>query len=212
MPLIEVDDVIASALRDNNVRFTDRTAALAPTNEAAQTLHKMLASAETRPEALRLLKKLNPDAVIPEIDAAAPVNAQIDALRKEFSDYREAVEKERKDAEQRRREAEATDTVSKGRTWLRRDKKLDDEGVTSVEKIMQELGVPNYEVAYNHWAAQQPPAPDPLPQSTIGRNLDWFKAEEDQPDHQLMLKDPIAWRRQEVLKTLQTIRSGQAAA
>lgn len=211
MPLIEVDDIIASALRDNNVRFTDRTSALRPAAEAAAAWEKMLAG-PNRLEALSLFKKTFPDVPVPEIDAAKPVNDQIEALRKEFADYRETIEKERTENETRRRESEATDTVSRGRTWLRRDKKLDDEGVAAVEKVMQDIGMPNYEVAFNHWHAQQPPEPAVLPQSTIGRSLDWFKTQENQPDHALMLKDPLAWRRQEIVKTLQAIRSGDQAA
>lgn len=212
MPLIEVDDVVATALRDNSVKFTDRTSELAPTTQAAAAWSKIISGAETRTDALRLFKKAFPDIPVPEIDARAPVDDAIAALRKEFDDYKDTVKKEREDALEKRREAEALDTVSKGRSWLRRDKKLDDEAVGQVETMMQELGIPNYEVAHSHWLSKQPRQPDVMPNSTIGRSLDWFKAQDDQPDHAAMLKDPIAWRNKEIVKTLQAIRSGEMAA
>ena len=212
MPLIEVEDVVATALRDNQVKFTDRTAEIAPAAQAAAAWNKILNGADTRTDLLKLFKKAFPDVPVPEIDAATPRDEQIAAIRKELDDYKAEVAKEKEDARQKGREADALDTVSKGRSWLRRDKKLDDESVKAVEDMMQELGIPNYEVAYSHWHAQQPPAPDQLPASTIGRSLDWFMAQENQPDHALMLKDPVAWRRQEIGKTLQAIRSGEIAA
>ena len=212
MPLIEVDDVVATALRDNSVKFTDRTSELAPTTQAAAAWQKIISGSETRTDALRLFKKAFPDIPVPEIDARAPVDDAIAALRKEFDDYRADVQKERDDAKKARDDAAATDTVSKGRTWLRREKKLDDEAVKQVETMMIDLGIPNFEVAFSHWRAQQPAQPDVLPNSTIGRSLDWFKAQEDQPDHAAMLKDPIAWRNKEIVKTLQAIRSGEMTA
>lgn len=212
MPLIEVDDVVATALRDNNVKFSDRTSELAPTAQAAAAWQKIVSGAETRGDALRLFKKAFPDIPVPEIDARAPVDDAIAALRKEFDDYKEGVQKERDEAKKAREESAAHDTVSRGRTWLRREKKLDDDGVKAVEDMMTNLGIPNYEVAFSHWHAQQPKQPDLLPSSTLGRSLDWFKAQEDQPDHQAMLKDPIAWRNKEIVKTLQAIRSGEMAA
>lgn len=212
MPLIEVDDVVAGALRDNSVKFTDRTAELAPTAQAAAAWSKIISGSETRNDALKLFKKAFPDIPVPEIDARAPVDDAIAALRKEFDDYKAGVEKDKEDAKTRARESDALDMVSKGRTWLRREKKLDDESVTQVETMMQDLGIPNYEVAFSHWHAKQPAQPDVLPNSTIGRSLDWFKAQEDQPDHAAMLKDPIAWRNKEIVKTLQAIRSGEMTA
>jgi hypothetical protein len=212
MPLVEVEDNVLAALREHKIAHTDRTAQIAPTAQAAAEWQKILGNAETRPEGLRLWKKLNPDAVIPELDAAKPYDDRLSAFEKKFDDFLTAQTTEREEAAKKRAEADANDTVSKGRSWLRGQKKLDDEGVKGVEDIMTEFGIPNYEVAYSHWHAQQPPEPATLPQSTIGRDLNWFKAQENQPDHALMLKDPVGWRRQEIMKTLQGIRSGEIAA
>jgi hypothetical protein len=211
MPLLEVDEIVLKALRDNNIAHVDRTAALAPTAEAAAAWQKVLNSTETRGEALRLWKKLHPEAVIPELDAARPVNDAMSAITKRLDDWEAAQAKREEETETRRREADALDTVSKGRTWLRRERRLDDEAVSGVEEIMKTKGIADYEAAFDHWKAKQPADPTPLPHSTLGRGLDWFKAQEDKPDHALMLKDPIAWRRQEVVRTLQGIRSGEMA-
>src|SRR5262245_24154780 len=135
MPLIEVEDVVATALRDNQVKFVDRTAEITPTAQAAAAWQKIVNGAETRTEALKLFKKAYPDIPVPEIDAAVPRDEAIAALRKEFDDYKDGIEKEKEAAHQKRRENDALDTVSKGRSWLRREKKLDDESVGQVETM-----------------------------------------------------------------------------
>ena len=68
MPLIEVEET----------DFQNSSA-------AKQLLDKFAANPKLRPKLLGLIKELNPDAAIPEIDAAAPLREELDALRKEVS-------------------------------------------------------------------------------------------------------------------------------
>lgn len=210
MPLIEVEDAVLAALRDNGVKFGDKTAASASAAEARAAVDKLLAGPD-RLEFLKLYKKTYPDAAVPELDAAKPVLDKVDAIAKEFSEYKASVEKEKEDRETARRERTAHDTVSKGRTWLRQEKKLAQEAVDDVEKLMQEEGIPNYAVAFNHWKASQPPDPEQLPSSVVNRSLDWFKVSEEQPDHKKMLEDPMGWRRNQIHKILTEERQKTAA-
>lgn len=210
MPLIEVEDSVIAALAQNGIQYTDAKGKITKAAEIEAAFAK-LTSGPQRTQFLKLYKEAYPDAVVPELDAAKPVMDEMSALRKEFTDFVESTKKKEEDQVKASRESAASRTVSDGRGWLRRDKKLDDEGVTAVEKVMQDLGVPNYEVAFNHWKASQPPDAQTFDTNYGGRNLDWFK-EDDRPDVQLLMKDPLAFRRKETGKVLQEIREGRLNA
>ena len=210
MPLIEVEDDVLNALSTNGVRFADARGRLAKAAEIEAAFNK-IQSGPKRMEFLRLYKETFPDAIVPEIDAAKPVLDDMAAMRKEMQDFIEGQKTEREERIKTEREAAAGATVSDGRRWLRREKKLDDDGVTAIEKVMQDLGIPNYEVAFNHWRASQPPDPTPLESNYSSRSLDWFK-EDERPDVQLLMKDPMAYRRKETGKVLQEIREGRLNA
>src|SRR6266851_4486468 len=113
MPIIEIDDQYAAELAKLSIPARDRTADFKSAFEYEQ-MYREIVNGPNRPEQLRLLKKQYPNLPIPEIDAAAPVNAEIEALRKEFTDYRETVKKESEERETARRESAAKDTVSQG--------------------------------------------------------------------------------------------------
>ncbi len=212
MPIVEIEDNVLAAFVQNGVQFKDASDRMKRGADLEAAWNKLLAG-PNRVQVLEAYKLAYPEAVVPELDAAKPLMSEIEKLRKEMQDDKDARaaadEKRRNDA----REASANDTVSKGRTWLRGEKKLDDEGVTAVEKIMLDEGIQNYAVAFNHWKALQPPDPEPLP-STYGgaRSLDWFKVEEDRPDTKLLINDPKAFQRRETGKVLQEIRDGKLAA
>jgi hypothetical protein len=211
MALIEVEDQIIAALAQNGIKYTDASGKIAKGAEVEAAWQKLL-SGPDRLTVLQAYKRAYPNASVPEIDAAAPVNDAVAAIRKEFDEYRAAADKEKEETRAKAREEAANGTVAKGRQWLRGDKKLDDDGVTAVEKVMQDLGVPNYEVAFNHWRASQPADPEQLPSSWAGRSLDWFREQEDRPDLELLRKDPMAYRRKETGKVLAEIREGKFAA
>lgn len=212
MPFIEVDDAIAAAMAKEGLQFKDASAHIKKGAELEAAWTKLL-SGPQRQTVLKAYKEAFPDAVVPELDAAAPLNADIAALRKEFDDYREGVKKADEERRSKRREESAQNTVADGRRWLRTEKKLDDEGEKAVEQIMQDKGIADYEVAYHHWKAQQSPEPTSLPSAYGGaRSLDWFKTEESRPDTKLLLSDPRGFQRSETGKVLQEIREGKLAA
>lgn len=211
MPFIEVDDAIAAAMAKEGLQFKDASAHIKKGQEFEAAWSKMLAS-DQRDSVLAAYKKVFPDAVLPT-DFTAPVKDEVAALKKEFDEYRESVKKAEDDRRENRRKESAERTVADGRKWLRTEKKLDDEGEKAVEQIMQDKGIADYEVAYHHWKAQQPPEATPLPSAYGGaRSLDWFKAEESRPDTKLLLSDPRAFQRNETGKVLQEIREGKLAA
>lgn len=212
MPLVEIEDDVLKALSTNGIQFKDAGDRVKRATEVEAAWNKLL-SGPNRTQMLKAYKEAYPDAVVPELDAAAPITAEVSRVEKKFDDWVEAQKKEADERREKNREEAANSTVAKGRTWLRADKKLDDEGVTAVEQIMQEHGIPNYEVAFNHWNANRPPDAEPLPSAYGGaRSLDWFKVEEERPDTKLLINDPKAFQRRETGKVLQEIREGKLAA
>jgi len=191
----------------NGIKYTDRTA---DHRTAQQIIDRVraLESGPKRQEYLRLLKEQFPDLTIPEIDAAKPVLNEVAELRKMFSDHVEGLKKEREERETKERESAAEKTVTQGRSWLRSKQKLDDEGVAAVEKLMTDRSVADYEAGYLLWQKDRPPAPVDLPNTTLGNSLDWFKAEENRPDKDLLLKDPLLYRKQRSGQILHDLRAG----
>jgi len=211
MALIEIEDSIAAELAKNGIRYTDASTTYKGARESQAALAKIMGGPQ-RMEFLKLYKAAFPDAVVPELDAAAPVNDAVAALAKEFSDYKARVEEKETEREKKLREESASQTVANGRKMLRTDKKLDDEGVDAVEKIMLKHGIQDYEVAFKVFNADREPDPQQLPSSWAGRSLDWFEKQENKPDQELLLKDPAAFKRQEIGKVLAEARAGKLAA
>lgn len=209
MPLIEIEDQYLSALAQQGVRYTDAT----PKAQRMAQLEKAftdLNGGEHRHDWLALLEKQYPELKHPELHH--PAISKVNELEAKLAKMEEErLERERK-AEEEARTSAAHKTVAEGRTWLRRQKQLDDEGVEAIEKLMQEHQIPNYEIAYNHWSATQPPPPIDLPSAYGGPSLDWFKADESQPDGQLLLKDPEAFKVKERAKVMNELRAARLRA
>jgi hypothetical protein len=210
MPLIEVDEITHRALAENGIKFADASDRLKKAAEIETTFIDLTSDPRTRPELARLLKLKYPDKSVPDVDLAAPIVEKVDGIQKKLDEWVAEQAKKEEERETKAREAAAHDTVSKGRSWLRRERKLDEDGIEAVETVMKDLGIPNYEVAFNHWKAQQPAEPQvDLPSSYARSRLDWFTPEEDQPDKKLLLQDPLAYRAKRTEQVLRDFRSGK---
>jgi len=207
MPLYEVDDATAAAMAANGIKYQDRTQDHQAARAIIERVQKM-ESGSNRAEYLRLLKKQFPDLTIPEIDAAVPVVASVEALAKRFDDYLTEQKTQRDERDKKEREESANKTVAQGRGWLRSKQKLDEDGVKAVEEMMTDRGIPDYEAGFHLWRANQPPPAVDLPSNNLGRSLDWFKADENEPDKALLLKDPLAYRSKRAGQILSQIRAG----
>lgn len=89
---------------------------------------------ETREEFLRLAKKILPDTPIPEIDAK-------DQISKVLNEERE----HRKKLEEKIQEREIMDKIEKERSFIKSKYSLSDDDVASVEKLMVEKSIPNFQ-------------------------------------------------------------------
>jgi hypothetical protein len=141
MPQVEVDE--AQYLANLNV---------------VKAVDAMLKHPEARKLVLTAQKKVNPNASIPEIDAAAPIESAVGAVRKEFEDFKAAQAKKEDEAETKRR----TDAFSA--EWARQKKEIADqrglteEGLKMIEDHATKEGIPNFRAAANDWFSLHPPS------------------------------------------------------
>jgi hypothetical protein len=125
-------------------------------------VNNMLAHPEARKLLLRASKIQDPAANIPEIDAAAPVLTEVDALKKALAEDKAERKAEREAEAQERAMAQARATVASQKQRLR-EQGWRDEGIEEIEKFATERGVPDLEIAASHWEKLHPPSEPATP-------------------------------------------------
>lgn len=102
-----------------------------------------LKNPKTRTTLLGVQKILNPDAVIPELDAADGVMRQVKAVEDKLDGFMtKLTERDARD-EDSRRTAELQGRVAKGQEYLRGNG-YNEDGVKKVEELMLQEGVASY--------------------------------------------------------------------
>lgn len=147
MPLVEVDEGEVAAGR-----------------EAVGMLKKML-TGKTRLAALKLVKELEPERAIPELDAATAAEAAVGATREADEAFRKEVrdqlaelktglevDKTSRDVDQR---------IAQGRALLARQGWSEAE-IPKIEARMTELGLTDYKAASLLYERENTPAPEPV--------------------------------------------------
>ena len=134
-------------------------------------------NAEARKLFLSSKKIARPNEPIPEIDAAAPIRADIDEMKKMLADEKKAREEERKAAEAARAQNEFESRWDKQRATLR-DSGWLAEGIEKVEKFAHERTIPDLEAAAALYEKLNPPA---APTEPMGRSfMDVFNPNPDE--------------------------------
>lgn len=135
---------------------------------AKAVLDRLGANPKTRRRLLEVVKEFNPDAAIPELDAAAPLEAKIGEMEK-------ALESKLSALENKLSEREATDSftssIEKERKKLRKAG-WDDEAIGKIEKLMETEGFVNYAAAVALYEKSLPKAKQ---EETLGADFvkDW---------------------------------------
>jgi hypothetical protein len=203
MPLVEIEDTELQ-------RLQQEAAASAPYR---QVWGKVLAS-KNKLKALELAREEFPDLPIPELDtakaAAQPILDQIEAMKKEHQEYREAVEAREKERAEREKETAVKSTIASSRRKLKSEG-WDDEGIEKIETLMQERGIGDYDVAAAYVRSQLP-APSPLVHAYEGKDLNWFNPAEGEPDHKLLMDNPSRFKGDMVKKFFTDRAAGNKAA
>ena len=122
-----------------------------------RTVNAMLANKDARKLLLQARKAADPNAVIPEIDAAAPVQSELAEMRRYMEEDRAQRAAEKAEREQAAKLGEFQRDWNKQKSKLRKDG-WGDEGIDEIEKHAQERGIFDLEVAAAHWEKLHPPA------------------------------------------------------
>jgi len=131
----------------------------AASQQAVQALQKMLGHAGARQLVLQAQKLVNPDLAIPEIDAAAPVMAELNTLK-------ESIEADKKAAaEAKAEEANAAKVEKFAAEWAGGRKKAEaagytEEGIGQLESYMEAHGIADHEIAMPSFEKKNP-LPEP---------------------------------------------------
>jgi hypothetical protein len=133
---------------------------------------------------------------------------QFSGVTKKIDDFIEAQNKEREErkADEARRELEGR--WARGRAELR-EAGYNDEGIASVEKLMEQEGVPSHKAAA---ALHEKLHPPPEPVVAGGSRWNWFdrnaEAENDTAYNALMNGDDEGWLARSIPAALKEVRGG----
>ena len=172
---------------------------------AKALLDKFYTNPKTKQKLLSLVKDLNPDAPIPELDIQSSLKAELDAFRSEVG----GTVKELKEAlttDKRNREVDTL--ISRERAKLRKDG-WDDEGISKIEKVMEERGVVDYDMAAA-FVEKQMPKPESVNNGYLADN-GWNIAApaDDDTTHKGWLANPRKQSQIEVQKFFSELRAGR---
>lgn len=151
--------------------------------ELAELLLELNNNPATRDATLRLIKKVRPNAPIPEIDNADAVTA----LRAEFDEKFQLQET-------RFREKDLTRALNEKRTAVKEKFNLGDDDITEVEKLMTDGKIVDYDAAAEHLSLQRRMSvPTPARRERVkpfeGIDIAAFQADPEGAALDLMYKD-----------------------
>lgn len=190
---------------------------LAANTQLRDYVAKLMSKPESRRKMQEAQKLLNPDTVIPELDAAQPVLQAVQAVEKRFDDYR----KEQEEKETKRTKDEQ-DNALKGK-WSRGQSAAEQagykgDGLKKLEEFMQEKGIFDHELAIPAFERIHPPAQAAIPNGSMGQWNFFEQPKEDEGGDKFMKammeskgEDDSALRAV-INQTLSDDRSGRRAA
>lgn len=147
MPMIEMDETQYAEVRS-----------------VYDMVQGMMKNPKSRKLVLQARKEADPDASIPEIDAVAPVRAEISSFQEELAATRKELAQDKADREEAKRLSGLTNQWDKGRSRLRADG-YTDEGITAIEDLMEKEGIANHEAGAAYYDRLHP-QPEPVAPSS----------------------------------------------
>ncbi len=153
-------------------------AALQRVNKFAESA---LGNPKTRADMLRIQKTLNPDAVIPELDATESVMSVVKSLKDEIAADREARKKEADTEAETRRNATLAAKMQAGQEFLAK-KGYNADGIKKIEDLMLAENIGSYAAGLALFEQMNPPAApsDSSRTSRFGASFDDnFQASDD---------------------------------
>ena len=131
-------------------------------------------------EAKRLIKRKYPNLAIPDFDLEEKLDART-----------RAEEESKKKAAQEAKSKADREAWNKSRADVKKSYSLTDEGLTDLEKWMEEHAVADHEVAASYRHSKNPPTTE------VADNMYWRHDKQD--NFKEIASDPEAWARREIL-------------
>jgi hypothetical protein len=211
MALIEVD-------QDQWVSLQRELAAAAPHRKFNDLVGS---NPKTRQKFLQLIKEVNPNVPIPELDAAKPITEEVERVKQEFAEKQDklneqiaALKKAQEEKEEKEslkaRESSVNETISGNRKRLREAGRTK-EAIESIEKLMEDRGLVDYEAAEALFDRLNPETEEMTSPGDLGQSWNLFNSN-DEGDDALLAKDKNSWKgwqKKEISKFLTEKRSGQ---
>lgn len=173
---------------------------------------KILANPKARKLMLEAQKIVNPNAPIPEIDAAAPLKEELDRVRGEVGKVTEMLARDKAEREEAVARERLATKWEAGRRYAQQDQRYNEEGLNKLEQFMEANAIFDHKIAIPAFERQNP-LPEPVHPSN-GRTI--FDIFDQQAGDDTYAKELLATRGEddavvmrEVHKTLNEMR-GQA--
>ena len=122
-----------------------------------RTVNAMMNDPKARKLVQQAQKIVNPNVVIPELDAAEPVLTEMTALREENAKLAKRMDLEKEERENSARIASFTQSWEAKKSGLRQ-RGYTDEGITAIEALAEERGIVDLEAASALFDRLHPPA------------------------------------------------------
>lgn len=149
MPNVEIDEVELLRLKRQD-----------------QTVHALMANPKAKKKIFEAYKEHDPNARIPELEIEEAAKAPVAALETQVSELKKQIDEDKAEREKQAKLNVLTNTVETGMANLRRAG-WTDEGLVEVNKLMEERGIIDPEIAAAYYEKQHPPQ-TPIKPSGVG--------------------------------------------
>lgn len=163
----------------------------------AQTLQTWMNNPKARQKILEARKEIDPNAVIPEIDAAKPINEAMSKLDEKLTAFEKRLDEDKTAREDAKKLAELNTRWESGRQTLR-SKGYTEEGIKKVEELMEKEGIANHDAGAAYYDRLNPPE-EPIAPSNSGFDLLMSTMNPNATDdaakasQEALFKNPDAW-------------------
>lgn len=135
-----------------------------------RTVHALMSNPKAKKKIFEAYKEHDPNARIPELEMEEAARAPVVALEKTVSDLQKQIADDKAEREKTAKLETLTGNIDKGKSKLRKDG-WTDEGIAAVEKVMEERGILDVEVAAAFYEKQNPPQIPATPRGVGGFNF-----------------------------------------
>ena len=175
------------------------------------TVQKWMANPAARRKVLEAQKALDPNIVIPELDAAKPLEAALAAMDEKLSTLDKRLSDDAAERAKNKTISELTTRWEKGRGELR-SQGYTDEGLSKIEKLMEERGIADHDAGAALFDRLNPPEVPIAPQNSgfdvLMNNFNTATGA-DEASRKALFDNPDAWINGEISRTLGDIRNGK---